>query len=157
MLTPTQWSLLQPLLPPPSQHLRGRPPLDDRLIFEAIIYKICHDLPWYDLPAEFPSHQTVYRRYRQWRRLGLWRTLLQALFLDLLSRGEFDLKDAFDQGIYRLHIGLNRCTVLLDPAAPLTWQVLTGWFFASLVGRYAFRIAREPRLASHIDIFDLPI
>ena len=40
------------------------------------------DLPWYDLPPQFPSHQTVYRRYRQWR----WTVLLDAIRSSLLQR-----------------------------------------------------------------------
>ena len=116
MLTDDQWFLLQPILPSPSPgctpvlsrtqpppvvpagyyrlypaalNRRGRPPIDERHILEAILYKICHAIPWYDLPGDFPSHQTVYRRYCQWQRIGLWKRLLQVLasctsFFDLL-------------------------------------------------------------------------
>jgi transposase len=63
LLMPPQWELLQSVLPasPPG---RGRLALDNRLILEAILYKLASGLPWYDLPARYPSHQTAYRRYR---------------------------------------------------------------------------------------------
>lgn len=128
MLTPEQFSLIQPLLPPPSPYLRGRPPLDDRLILEAIFYKITHDLPWYDLPLEFPSHQTVYRRYRRWQRLGLWPPIIQALLFDLEERGAFDISQALATRLYRVRRYFDRIIVSIDPSAPDTWQVATGYF-----------------------------
>jgi len=159
--TDDQWSLLQPLLSASSLHRtvvpdrRGRPPLDDRLILAAIFWKIRHDLPWYDLPPQFPSHQTVYRRYRQWRRLGLWGPLMGALLTDLETRGGFEMRLAFDKKIYQLGLGLSRWTVLLDPAAPLTWQVETGWVFAWLIARRAYRLYRDRSHVSHASLFDL--
>jgi transposase len=157
MLTDDQWSHLQPLLPPPSKYLRGRPPLDDRLILEAILYKICHAIPWYDLPGDFPSHQTVYRRYRQWRRLGLWKRLLQELAADLNGRGGFSIFQAFDDHIYREKFSQTHWTVTLDPAVPLTWQVLTGWVFANLFARLADLYSRDRQRASHTSLYDLPV
>jgi transposase len=139
MLTPTQWSLLQPLLPPPSPHLRGRPPLDDRLILEAILYKICYFTPWYDLPPQFPPYQTVYRRYRQWRRTGLLRLLLLELLRDLSERGKFTLQEGLECNIYRVRRSPRRWTVAINPTVELTWQVLTGWVFASIAVRYLYR------------------
>ena len=143
-LTDPQWSLLQPLLPPPSRYLRGRPPIDDRVIVDAIFWKICHDCAWYDLPAVFPSHQTVYRRYRQWQRLGLWKRILSTLLDDLAGRGQFDLLQAFEQKVYIIERQPNRWTVSLDPLAPLTWQVVTGWVFAWLVAAQAYQASDHP-------------
>jgi transposase len=157
MLTDVQWSLIQPLFPPPSNHLRGRPPLDDRLILDAVFWKICHDIAWYDLPPIFPSHQTVYRRFRQWHRLGLWHRLLHILYVDLAERGAFDLQDAFDRKIFHLHKGMNRYTVTLDPAAPTIWQVQTGWIFAWLAARNVYHRLRHPQRAFHTSIFDLTL
>jgi transposase len=63
LLSPPQWELFQSVLPasPPG---RGRPAPNNRFILEAILYKLASGLPWYDLPARYPSHQTAYRRYR---------------------------------------------------------------------------------------------
>lgn len=145
--TDDQWSLLQPLFPPPSPFLRGRPPLDDRLILAAILYKTCHDLPWYDLPPDFPSHQTVYRRYRQWLRLGLWDPILRTLSVDLHERGEFSTLQALVDKIYQVNFDRNRWTVTLAPAAPQTWQVLTGWIFAWMLILETHRLYTASRRA----------
>jgi transposase len=152
MLTPTQHLLLHPLFPPPSPSLRGRPPLDDILILDAILYKICHDLPWCDLPPRFPSHQTVYRRYRQWQRLGLWDRLLQALAADLSDRGGFSFTAAYAAGVYKVNIDLNHWTVTINPDVPQTWQVRTGWIFAWQLAHRAYRLHRDRRsiTSSHL-------
>jgi transposase len=67
----------------PSPHLRGRPPLNERAILDAILWKLSRNAPWYDLPACYPSHQTCYRCYCQWHRLGLLDKLVAELLHDL--------------------------------------------------------------------------
>jgi transposase len=128
MLTDEQWSALQPIFPPPSPHLHGRPPLDDRRILEAVIYKVSSGAPWYDLPSEYPSHQTVYRRYRQWRRSGLWGVIFKTLLHDLTVRGEFDFEEANRLGYYHGNRRFDKVTLTIDPSAPHTWQIATGYF-----------------------------
>ncbi len=34
---------------------------------------------WREVPAQFGPWQTVYTRYRRWRRDGLWQRIIQAL------------------------------------------------------------------------------
>jgi transposase len=136
MLTNDQWSVLKPLFPPPSPYLRGRPPLDDRLILDAIIYKVYHAIAWYDLPPGFPSHQTVYRRYRQWQRIGLWYRIVRTLLCDLTDRGAFDMSQALSTRLYRTHLNWNKIILSLDPSAPDTWQVATGYFILCELARW---------------------
>jgi transposase len=79
-LTPQQWRLVQPLLPPqPPPNSRGRPSADYRSVIEAILWKLTNDRPWYDLPASCPSYSTCYRYYHQWKRDGLLARLLTSL------------------------------------------------------------------------------
>jgi transposase len=79
-LTPQQWRVVQPLLPPqPPPNSRGRPSADYRSVFEAILWKLTNDRPWYDLPAGYPSYSTCYRYYHQWKRDGLLARLLTSL------------------------------------------------------------------------------
>jgi len=79
-LTPQQWRLVQPLLPPqPPPNSRGRPSADYRSVIEAILWKLTNDRPWVDLPASYPSYSTCYRYYRQWKRDGFLARLLTSL------------------------------------------------------------------------------
>lgn len=125
LLTDPQWALLQPLLPPPSPALRGRPPLDDRLILEGILWKLRTASPWYDLPSSYPSHQTCYRRYRQWRRSGVLRAIFQALLVDLRQRGGLDLQQAFKDGTFRFVYLRGRPGLVHHPSWDGAWQLST--------------------------------
>jgi len=79
-LTPQQWRVVQPLLPPqPPPTSRGRPSADYRNVIEAILWKLTNNRAWYDLPAGCPSYSTCYRYYHQWKRDGLLARLLKAL------------------------------------------------------------------------------
>lgn len=79
-LTDAEWSLLEPLLPPPSQVGRPRKwPL--RRILEAILYLLRGGLPWRMLPPCFPPVSTVRRWFYLWRDSGLWLSLNHVLLM----------------------------------------------------------------------------
>src|SRR3989304_787187 len=73
--------------PPPPPPLHARPPIDERLVLEGILWKLNRNAPWYDMPPEYPSYQTCYRRYRMWQRTDVMRKILLALWDDLFKRG----------------------------------------------------------------------
>lgn len=50
----------------------GRPPKDDQLIVNALVYRLNHDVVWRDLPETFGPWQTIYGRFRLWKRQGIW-------------------------------------------------------------------------------------
>ena len=72
-LTDAQWTLVEPLLPPP-QHL-GRPRPDLRRILNALLYVAKAGCQWRLLPKEFPAWQTVYHVFRKWARDHVWEGL----------------------------------------------------------------------------------
>ncbi len=128
-LTDEQWAVIQPLLPPPSPALRGRPPVDERLILDAILWKFRTSSPWYDLPPGFPSWQTCYRRCHYWQRQGILNAVFSALDRDLRDRGGVNLRAALaSQHIRFVPLG-EQTHVVFD--APLqnelqdTWQLET--------------------------------
>ncbi len=92
-LTAEQWQLVCPILEPhlPIQGARGRPPIDERLVLDAILWKIINHAPWYELPSSYPSHQTCYRRYRLWIPLGVLPQIFAALVEDCRTRGGLDI------------------------------------------------------------------
>lgn len=84
-LTDAEWEVLRPLLPP---HKRmGRPPSDDRLMLEGILWRTRTGAPWRDLPARFGPWQTVYTRFNEWSRHGVWQHIVTALRSQLRARG----------------------------------------------------------------------
>ena len=74
------WSEIEPLLPPVERRFRypGRKRHDDRACLEGILFVLRYAIPWAELPqAEgWPSGQTCWRRFHEWRRAGVWERLL---------------------------------------------------------------------------------
>jgi hypothetical protein len=80
-LTDQQWTRISPLLPPQTPAV-GRPPLDHRRILAGMLWIAGTGANWRDLPVEFGPWQTVYSRYRHWRRQGIWQRVLDALQIE---------------------------------------------------------------------------
>lgn len=93
-LTDEQWALIQPLIPPPSPHSRGRPPADPRATLNGIFRKLRLGDPWYNLPpyavGRHPSWQTCYRAYRRWESVGILDQVYKTLYRHLCDQGGFD-------------------------------------------------------------------
>jgi transposase len=121
-LTDDQWAIVTPLFPLPSPHLRGRPPLDERAILDAVFWKLSRSAAWYDLPDRYPSHQTCYRRYCEWRRLGLLDKLIAELLYDLKERAGLHPLQAYCDGYVTLaRTTGTRWDVTLTPDFPVPW------------------------------------
>jgi transposase len=142
MLTDEQWQLVQPLLPRPSPALHGRPPLDDRLILDAILWKFSTNTPWYDLPATFPPYQTCYRRYHLWKRLGIFPHILSTLYQDLRQRGGLDVVQALRQGRIGFELLPGGWKITAAPSLDGTWQLATALIFAVQILKQFKRTAR---------------
>lgn len=78
-LTPKQWQVLEPLLPPAKS--TGRPrTVSLMLVMQGILYVLVTGCAWRLLPKEYPSYSTVYYYFRQWRDDGSWKRIHDALF-----------------------------------------------------------------------------
>lgn len=66
-LTDEQWNKIAPLLPkaPPTRR-GGRPRVEDQRCFEGILWVLRSGARWKDLPAQYPSPSTCWRRLRDW-------------------------------------------------------------------------------------------
>lgn len=79
---------------------RGRPRLPDREILDAILCALRTGAAWHDLPDRSPSHQTCHRRLQEWRKPGVFETVLRALAEDLRQRAGLDLDECFIDGTF---------------------------------------------------------
>ena len=137
-LTDQQWALVRPIISerhPPSPSIStvgGRPPRHPRPILDAILWKIRNHSAWYNLPERYPSHQTCYRRYRQWRRDRSLDRILLTLYDDLLQRGDFDPHRALRDGSITITLQGNRFRVLSATELLDTWQLSTALVFIQL-------------------------
>ena len=138
-LTDEQWQLIQPLIAPhlpADRSLGGRPPIDERRVLDGILWKLSNNLPWYSLPPEYPSHQTCYRRYRQWLRLGVLESIFGALYRDCLVRGGLDPIAAVEQGLVRLKFQKGEWRCLVSPHLQDTWQLSVILLFLGLAVKH---------------------
>jgi transposase len=65
--------VLEPLLPECVTKRIGRPRVDDRIAFRAILFVLVTGVPWRVLPREIGcSGITAWRRLRDWQAAGVW-------------------------------------------------------------------------------------
>ena len=65
-LTDSQWDIIQDLIPPAKPGGRPRS-LDMRQVVNAILYVVVGGIQWRMLPQEYPTWQSVYGYFRDWR------------------------------------------------------------------------------------------
>ena len=76
LLTDAQWEQIRPLLLKARKSRRGgRPPANHRKVLEGILWTLRSGARWQDLPEEFPSPATCWRRLRDWEKQGVWPTI----------------------------------------------------------------------------------
>jgi transposase len=89
---------LAPETAQPSQG--GRPPKDDRKVLEGILWILRSGARWQDLPEEFPSPSTCWRRLRDWEGQGVWLTIWRAFLAELNQHGQLDWSESFLDGSF---------------------------------------------------------
>lgn len=78
-LTDEEWERIKPLLPP--QH--GRRSLKgDRRFISAVYWLTRTGVPWRDLPRRYGKWKSVYNRFNNWSKRGIWERLFKAVQVD---------------------------------------------------------------------------
>ena len=73
------WEKGKPLIPAAPSHAKGgRPRMDDRKAFEAIVYVLRTGMQWNALPRELGASSTVHDRFQEWEQQGLFKAVWQA-------------------------------------------------------------------------------
>lgn len=75
-LSDLEWKTIVPLLP---RNSRGVARVDDRLIFNAILWRFRSGGSWRSMPERFGSFKTPYNRLARWKASGLWREIIIAI------------------------------------------------------------------------------
>ena len=79
-LTEAQWKRIKCLFPEPKKV--GRPPLNPRRVFNAVLWILKSGARWRDLPARYGNWNSIYHKFRQWCDSGLFKLLLQLINAD---------------------------------------------------------------------------
>ena len=94
-----QWSRIEPWFQARTRDPRGvQAQTPDRSILNGLLWLMKTGSPWRDLPSEYGSWQTVYRRYRQWIKEGLWENIFAEL-----SKDRDDEAFMIDASIVKVH------------------------------------------------------
>src|SRR4029453_6285998 len=80
-LTDEQWAIVEPLLPPAKQRLRGGRPrtVDLREVLNTLLYLNRSGGQWDTLPHDVLPKSTVYDYFARWRDDGTWTKLVKAV------------------------------------------------------------------------------
>ena len=100
-LTDEQWEQIAPFITEPKASPKGGPrPIPNRPVFEAIIWILRSGARWVDLPSEFPSYSTCWRRLCEWERKGIWEKAWRAFLAELDERKQLDWSESFADGSF---------------------------------------------------------
>ena len=72
------WARIEPLMPRGGAK-GGRPWNDHRRTVEGICWRLRTGSPWRDVPAEFGSWSSLWRRFNAWAQDGTWDKILTAI------------------------------------------------------------------------------
>jgi len=101
LLTDAQWEKVRPLLPKrPPRPRGGRPPAPNRKVLEGILWILRSGARWQDLPEEFPSPATCWRRLRDWEEQGIWLAIWRAFLGELNERQQLKWSESFLDGSF---------------------------------------------------------
>ena len=100
-LTDAQWAKIEPLLPKfKASRKGGRKPVDNRPVFEGILWVLRSGARWEDLPPEYPSPTTCWRRLRDWEDEDVWLTIWRRFLGELDEKGQLDWAETFADGSF---------------------------------------------------------
>ena len=97
-LTEKQWKAIAPHLP--ELESRGRPWRSDRECLEGILWVLRTGARWQDLPSQYPSPATCWRRMRLWTEQDVWLTIWRAILGQLNRRQRLDFEEGFIDGSF---------------------------------------------------------
>ena len=98
-LTDAQWSVIAPLLPKRKPG-RGRPRRDERQSLNGILYVLKTGCAWEDVPSEYGSPSTCWRRLQEWTADDTWENVWRALLSQLDAASKIEWSQAFLDGSF---------------------------------------------------------
>jgi transposase len=123
-LSEEQWTKIQPLLP--KLRSRGRPWADNRRVLEGILWVLKTGARWRDLPKEYPSPSTCWRRLRQWEEQDVWLNIWRQFLGELDQRGKLDWSESFLDGSF-----VPAKKGAIASAKPSAAKARSGWWWST--------------------------
>ena len=92
-LTEAQWSRIKFVFEAPKRV--GRPSLNPRRVFNAILWILKSGARWRDLPARYGNWNSIYHKFRLWCSQGLFEHLLKIINSDAKDATLLELDSTF--------------------------------------------------------------
>ena len=143
-LSNEQWVAMENLLPGARRKRgRGRPAADNRACVEGILWVLRVGARWRDLPPQYPSPSTCWRRLRQWEETGVWLKAWRALLGTLDQRGLVRWEECFlDATFFPAKKGASQSVRRSAARAQNAWY----WPMARVfLSEFAWRLPRRTR------------
>lgn len=99
-LTDKQWGIIGSMMPKQDFSKGGRPRKDDRQVFEAIRWILTTGAQWDEVPSKYGSGKTAWKRFREWKKVGVWRDIWQQLLVMLEKEGKLIWDVAYLDGTF---------------------------------------------------------
>lgn len=120
---------------------RGRPAHDDRLVLNGILFYIRNALTWINIPSEYPSYVTCFRRYHEWRESGVLEEVVFKLTRHMEEVSGLELIDAWKSRRLSLHIENGILTIYLPKEYSTYWMQPTAvlmlmWMYTRTMEAY---------------------
>ena len=136
-LTDAQWNRIKIVFE--EKPKVGRPPLNPRTVFNAIMWILKSGARWRDLPARYGNWNSIYHKFRKWCSLGLFERMMKIINADKDNSTLLELDSTFckvhqsacsalkEQAIGSSRGGKNtKIHVLLNERMQLLKVILTG-------------------------------
>lgn len=96
VLTDPMWERVKRFFPdePPGK-TGGRPRVGNRACLEGILWVLRTGARWGDMPNEYPSPATCWRRLQEWEKSGAWIKAWRSLLSEMDADGLLELREAF--------------------------------------------------------------
>lgn len=101
LLTEQQWCKIAPLLPELKPSPKGgRRFVDNRRVLEGILWVLKTGARWRDLPPQYPSPATCWRRLRDWEEQNVWLNVWRTFIEELDEAGHLEWEETFADGSF---------------------------------------------------------
>jgi transposase len=103
-LSETQWEQIKASFPQRRGQSGFAAKIDNREVFEAVLFRLRTGCPWRDLPAAYGDWHAINTRWQRWVKSGVPQRAMVAWHLEAVKRGEIDCGLALlDSTIVRAH------------------------------------------------------
>lgn len=146
-LSDAQWARIAPLLPRHRVGGRGgRPWIEDRACLEGVLWVLRTGARWRDLPDQYPSPATCWRRLSAWAAGDIWLDIWRAFLGELDQHGLLDWEECFIDGTFA---AAKKGELVSAKHERVRGQSLWYWSSARVyLSEFSWKLPRWPRSPS---------